>query len=201
MHKVSVIIPYRVDRGYLEQAIQSVKNQTYEGEIELILSQSDNGVSYNLNKGVNKANGSLIKYLCDDDKLTPNCIKDSVEAIEGFDFIHGNAINFWSNGNKQYHRSTKAKPTLKDLKKENTIHGGTLMYRAEVFEQFGMFDETLWTGEEYEFNLRLLSMGAKIGYCNSFLYYYRRHDTQKSLGKGIDQKLRKEEITDRKSVV
>ncbi len=53
--KVSIIIPYKIDRGYLNEAIESVKNQTYKGEIELILSQSNGSVSYNLNQGILKA--------------------------------------------------------------------------------------------------------------------------------------------------
>lgn len=193
MRKVSIIIPYKEDRGYLQQAIDSVYNQTYQGEIELILSQSNEGVSYNLNKGIENATGDYIKYLCDDDMLTPNSINDSVEAIKGFDFIHGNAINLHKD-RKEYHRASVEIPTFKRMKQGNVIHGGTLMYKREVFEDFGDFDETLWTGEEYEFNLRILSMGAKIGYCSKFLYYYRWHENQKSLGRKANQALRTQEI-------
>ena len=193
MRKVTVIIPFNEDRGYLDQAIESVENQTYDGEIELILSRSEHGVSYNLNRGIEQSTGDYIKYLCDDDRLTPNSIKDSVEAIQDYDFIHGNAINFWSN-KKEFWRPRVSNPDFKRLVLGNTIHGGSLMYKREVFDYFGMFDESLWTGEEYEFNLRILSMGAKIGYCNAFLYYYRRHDNQKSLGKKSNQVERTKEI-------
>ena len=41
--KVSVIIPYNKDRGWLNEAIESVNNQTHKN-IELILSQSDKRV-------------------------------------------------------------------------------------------------------------------------------------------------------------
>jgi len=53
------------------------------------------------------------------------------------------------------------------------------MYRREVFEKIGGFNETLNTQEEYEFNLRCLKAGFKIGYCDSVLAIYRRHPTQK----------------------
>jgi GT2 family glycosyltransferase len=68
------------------------------------------------------------------------------------------------------------------------------MYRRDVFERFGYFDETLWTGEEYDFNMMLLSKGATLGYCKAALYVYRRHDEQKSLGKKANQRLRKQAI-------
>ena len=98
--KVTIIIPYNKDRGWLNEAIESVNNQTYRGEIELILSQSDNGVSYNLNEGIRQATGDYIKYLCDDDRLTPNSILDSINSIQGFDFLHGRAVSFFEDGRR-----------------------------------------------------------------------------------------------------
>jgi GT2 family glycosyltransferase len=53
------------------------------------------------------------------------------------------------------------------------------MYRKEVFTKIGSFDESLNTMEEYEFNLRCLRAGFKIGYCDSMVAYYRRHPAQK----------------------
>lgn len=192
--KVSIIIPYNKDRGWLNEAIDSVYKQTYTGQIELIESKSDNGVSYNINRGIELATGDYIKWLPDDDMLTTNCIEDSVKAIEGFDFIHGNALNFFDNGRVEKYKPKLTNPTIKDLVKHNHLHGGTMFYRSDVFERFGLFNESLWTGEEYEYHLRLLSKGASLGYCNEFLFKYRRHDNQKSLGKKQNQGKRQVEI-------
>lgn len=184
---VSIIIPYKEDRGYLEQALDSIHAQTYRGEIEVILSQSDNGVSYNLNNGIKRATGDYIKYLCDDDELTPNSILDSVNAIQGYDFLHGNAVNFFEDGREETYIPPVKDPNLARMILGNVIHGGSLMYRADVFADYGLFDETLTTGEEYDFNMMLLSKGAKLGYCDKPLYRYRRHDQQKSLGVKANQ--------------
>ena len=184
--KVSIIIPFKEDRGWLNNAIDSVYLQTYKGQIELIESKSDGNVSYNLNRGIKKATGEYVKYLCDDDLLTPNSIEDSVRAMEGNDFIHGLAINRFTSGDK-IQKPRLIMPTLTDMLESNVIHGGSLMYRRDVFERFGLFDETIRSAEEYEFNMRIMQAGCKLGYCNEILYIYRRHDEQKSLGKGIDQ--------------
>ena len=184
--KVSIIIPFKEDRGWLNNAIDSVYLQTYKGQIELIESKSDGNVSYNLNRGIKKATGEYVKYLCDDDLLTPNSIEDSVRAMEGNDFIHGLAINRFTSGDK-IQKPRLIMPTLTDMLESNVIHGGSLMYRRDVFERFGLFDETIRSAEEYEFNMRIMQAGCKLGYCNEILYIYRRHDDQKSLGKGIDQ--------------
>lgn len=186
---VSIIIPYVKDRGYLDQAIESVYNQTFKGGIELIESKSNKSVGYNLNRGIEISKGKYIKYLCDDDLLTYNSIQDSVDAMNDNDFIHGNSLAIDSFGNDlMFHRHVgSGSVDVKSMLVSNKIHGGTLMYRRDVFDRFGLFDESLTTGEEYEFNLRLLSLGAKLGHCNRWLYKYRRHHEQKSLGVNANQ--------------
>ena len=181
MELVSVVIPYREDRGWLDTAITSVTAQTYDN-IEMILSQGECGVSENINNGVKRSRGKYIKYLCEDDWLPPNSIEDSVNALKDFDFIHGNATNYFTRDNQQLQKPVYNNPTLTQMLDNNVIHGGSLMYKRSVFERVGLFDENLWTGEEYEFNLRCLYNGLKLGYLDKNLYFYRRHSEQKSIG-------------------
>lgn len=182
--KVSVIIPFNIDRGWLRDAVNSVKAQSY-AQIELIMSKSKNHVGYNLNRGIEKATGDFIKYLCDDDLLTSNSIADSLRTFDenpSAGFIHGRAINFWPDGKTTEYVPKHPHPTAYQMLINNELHGGTLMYRREVFMKYGGFSEKLWTGEEYEFNLRIMSGGVKLAYCDAVLYRYRRHHLQKSLG-------------------
>ncbi len=178
---VSIIIPCNKDRGFLADTVKAAETQTYS-DIEIIISRLNSSVSNNINQGIKKAKGEYIKLCADDDLLTPNCIEDSVKAIDGFDFIHGNAINFRENGAEYPYIPAIKKPTLQDMITMNQMHGGTVMYRRDCFDRFGGFDEKLWCAEEYEFNMRLLYRGCKLNYCDSFLQRYRRHKGQKSLG-------------------
>lgn len=191
--KVSVIIPYNRDRGWLQDAIDSVHNQIYDGEIELILSKSNANKSTNLNKGIELATGDYIKYLDEDDMLTPGSVQHSVKAIEGVDFIHGNAIVLVEPAKElRPFQSTVPIPTAKDLTALNSIYSPTTMYRRELFDKYGGFDESLDTCEEYEFNLRLLSCGCRIGFSTEKLAIYRKHNGNKSTGVGVDQNYRAE---------
>jgi len=180
---VSIIIPYVRDRGYLQLAIESAKRQDYSN-VEIILSQSDRGVSYNLNRGIEKASGQYIKYLCDDDILPLNAISKSIQAITakpGCLALHGMAINFWPNGSQTIHvPAVKEGMTLRNLLSKNHMHGGSLMWHRSVFDLVGNFDETLWTGEEFEFNLRCLANGIQYAYVDAPVYLYRKHTGQKS---------------------
>jgi len=179
---VSIIIPYNKNRGFLKEAIESVEKQTYKN-IELIFSYSEKCVSFNLNRGIEQSSGTYIRYLCEDDILPEDSIENSISAImtEDFDFIHGNSLDFKKDKIIKYVPSI-TNPDIEDLLNENVINGGTVMYHKRVFNKYDMFDENLWTAEEYDFNLKLLSNRARLGYCNKFLYKYRLHPKQKSIG-------------------
>ena len=174
--KVTVIIPYKKNRGWLDQAIASVPK-----DCQLILAKGDGNKSQNFNKVLNQVKGDFIRVLDEDDMLTESCIDSSLNAIEGYDFIHGNALQMYSDSEHgrliPYIPPVKY-PTLSDLLEKNVIHNMTTMYRREVFEKLGGYDETLKWGEDYEFHLRCLSKGMKIGYCDAFLCYYRIHADQ-----------------------
>jgi len=176
--EVSIIIPYNIDRGWLKDAVASVPDT-----VQLILSQGEGNWPQNFNKALHQAEGAYIKYLHEDDMLTPNCIEDSVRAIkeQRVDFIHGDAIQLsQSSGNRIIWKPKVLFPTLQQLLTKNTIHSATTMYRREVFDKVGLFNETdqVRSFEEYEFNIRCLQMGMRIGYCPSTLAIYRRHPNQ-----------------------
>ena len=176
--RVTVIIPYNKDRGWLKDAISSIPDG-----VQLLLSKGDGHWGQNFNKVLPQAEGDYIRWLHEDDMLTPNSVNDAVDAIEtqGSDFIHGNAIELHMNsGISNIWKPKKTNITLKDLLQKNFIHSATLLYKREVFDKVGGFDESAktFTLEEYEFNLRCLKAGLKLGYCNSELAIYRRHNEQ-----------------------
>lgn len=182
--KVSVIIPYDRDRGYLKRAIKSVKDQTYE-DIELILSEGPGNCAVNFNNGVRKAKGELIRKLDSDDYLPLDSIEKSVAGMKDYDFTHGNAYILSKDKIVPYISPCKH-PTARDLFESSTLHEITVMYRADVFDRFGLFDDSIEQAQTYEFHLRILSKGAKIGYINEYLVYYRRHNDQLSYGSAKD---------------
>jgi len=194
--KVSVIIPFNRDRGWLKDAIESVYNQTYEGEIHLLTSDKVNPethkgftVSQNINEALKHPHcqGEYEKFFAEDDLLTPICIEASVNAIieQGCDFLHGNVFNRKNGANYPYYPTHKF-PTLETLIPQCYVHGLSLFYKLPLLKGVG-FDENLTTGEEWNLNLSLLKQGKKMGYVDKFLGIYRHHDEMKSLGKEADQ--------------
>ena len=185
--KFAIIIPYKVNRGWLDKALKTSNKQKLEEphEILIVESQSDNTVGYNINEGF-KALGEkvdFVRFLCEDDELTYTSVQDSIDYFNEhpeIDFFHSCAKTIDENGNEIGEYIPTHTPINADqLARKNYIHGGTVVYRAKCFEAHE-WDVDAWTGEELEYNLRLLANGFKLGYNKCFTYRYRRHDAQKS---------------------
>ena len=178
-YRVSVIIPFNRDRGWLADAVNSVPKYC-----QLILSKGDGNWPQNFNKALPMVEGEYIKWLHEDDMLTPNSIADSVACLDdtGADFIHGDAIEIKEGRvGQRIYKPPITIPNVQDLLFRNSLHSSTMMYRKSVFDRLGGLDESpdIDALEEYEFNLRCLKAGLKIAYCPHTLSIYRRHPQQK----------------------
>ena len=104
---VSVCVPTYNGERYIQEALQSIKNQSYKN-IEVIISDDDSqdnslqivqefkkkvgfpvhifnhepsGIGANWNNCIRNANGNFIKFLFQDDVLGPACIEVQIRAI------------------------------------------------------------------------------------------------------------------------
>lgn len=64
---------------------------------------------------------------------------------------------------------------------------GTPMYRYEVFEQIGFFDEVLVRNQDDDFNFRVTQAGGKIFYCHEISIRYYVRGNMKNLWKQFQQ--------------
>jgi glycosyltransferase involved in cell wall biosynthesis len=178
--EVSIIIPYREERGFLAEAVASAENQTgfiLNKDYEIILQKGEYRLGKNVNDGVAKAKGKYIKILADDDLLTPNCLLDLwTKAEEGFDFVCADAIDFGFTEGDLYHESV-IPLTVGELGNYNSIHGGTVLYLKSAMPPW---DEQMWCAEEYEMTLRMADMGLRFGYINKIVSHYRIHGLSKT---------------------
>lgn len=181
---ITIIIPFDKDRGFLNEAVKSAENQVFNGNYEIITAGSPLSQAKNINIALKKARGKYIKILHEDDRLTEDCLQVLFDNVEDNDFICANAQNF---GNNCEIFKSECPANLQTFVFYNTIHGGTTMYRKDMLKEVGGYDTSLWTGEEYELHLRLLSKGYKLGYVNATVYEYRIHPDQKSLGANVNK--------------
>ena len=132
--RVSVVVPYDKDRGYLENCIRSIKAQTHP-DIELIEVHSPRSVVCNFNKGLHEATGEFIKVVGEDDWLPPDSVESLVKGIGDAAWICANATNVELDGPWTERPDSL---TFADMLTRNRIHMGTTMYRTDVLKEIVM---------------------------------------------------------------
>ena len=177
---VTIIIPRLAGRrdDYFKQAVQSVKDQTYQN-IELIIAESDKSEAENIKDGLEQSKGDIIHILHDDDCLPVYSVELAAKHIKNYDFIHGKA---WLSNGQIY--TPPLTITIEDELKRTHLHNATMYYRRELFDI-----PYIW---EVDFHIRNLARGKKLGYCLFILANYRLHSGQ--LGLNPERKKWKQEI-------
>lgn len=165
----------------MSQAIRSVIKQT--GVDVEILRGGGGSLGHNVNKLVKKAKGKYIKVLADDDILwDPISLDILTETMEAnnWDWIRGGAVNFHGDLFELSRHKPPETITLASMLERNQIHGGGTMYRRDLWNRFGGWDESLPYSEEYDFHLKLLKNNTKQGRTLAMVHGYRIHGANKS---------------------
>ena len=191
---ISVIIPYIEDRGFLNEALESLHRQSYQN-FEIVFAQGDYLQGVNINRGLKRARGEYIKILHDDDTLPPNSLRDLRQGIGNFDWCCGDMETFGTPEYCDAQAYTGRIPVLSMMINKNQVYGGTTLYKKSVLinVEVGGYNEKLWTGEEYELHLRLLRDGYSVTYIPKIVHRYRLHQANKSYNLTYGKKMERAE--------
>lgn len=190
--KISIITVVWNNKDTIEEAIESVLNQTYnnieyiivdgestDGTVDIIksfgdkitkfISEPDNGLYDAMNKGVSLATGDVIGFLNADDMLNSD---DCIEAIatefqsEELDVVYGDKIYVDPDDTDKLLRYWKAGEFDKSNYKKGwmTPHLSTYIKRS-LYEKYGGFRQDFKIAADYELMLRFIYKNdAKIKY-------------------------------------
>lgn len=168
-----------------------------------VLQQKNSGPAAARNLGIAQARGALIAFIDADDVWMPGKLSTQVNYLQSHPstFIVFGGFQRWlaepdggitvpkSNSfpsaprSLKPHSSVDPSPTLlaqpsgwiyTDLLLDSVVHIITAVVRKPVFDTVGMFDESLATGEDYDFWLRA-SRQFKIDQLAKCVAYYRIH--------------------------
>lgn len=200
---------------YLESAIRSILYQSFE-EFELIIvddGSSDNsesivkqlmlsdsrvkyfknkinlGLPKSLNHGIKKSKGQFITWTSHDNiffKHALTVLYESLIAHEA-DFVYSNCDVIDQNAKKCGFLNSKP---VEHLLFGNIVHA-CFIYKREIHEQIGFYDENLTLIEDYDFWLRCAKHFKMIN-IDKVLYQYRLHEG--SLTHSIANNVRKKTI-------
>lgn len=185
---VSIITPSFNKGPYIEETIQSIRNQTYKNIEHIVtdagstdetisvlerytndlqwISEPDRGQSDAINKGWRMAQGEIIAYLNADDTYLPDAVESAVAFFEKHPDIHmvyGDGIitdEFGNNARtiRSGEFNVKALVFCQD-----TIFQPSVFLRREVFDTIGDVDVDLHLAMDLDYWLRI-ALVYKTGY-------------------------------------
>ena len=197
---VSIVIPYFNHKFFIEELLESIRNQNYK-KIETILiddgstdgsnkilkslqkkynfllvTQKNCGVCSALNVGINLAKGEFIKPIASDDILLQNQIKDQVDTIKktSHDVIAGGVTLIKKNSKVlNYLKPRKlGKILFEDIIFNNPVYAPSIFFRASSFVKYGKFEEHNPI-DDFSILLQMASQNAAIYNYNKNWAFYR----------------------------
>lgn len=206
--KVSVIIPVYNGEKYINQAIESVLQQTYTNyEIIVVddgstdnskqilspyfdkikyIYQKNQGVATARNKGLEIATGNYIAFLDQDDYFLPNKLESQLQKIVKKPYL-GMIIGGWQIVDQKGKGKTAVQPWLKLLNlntEELVIYKpvflGAMLFRRNWLEKVGKFNIKLIQTPDVELVLRLAVQNCRADWDRQIVVCYRQHDKNAS---------------------
>lgn len=201
--KVSVIIPCYNLGEYLNDAVDSVLDQTFS-DFEIIIiddgsndlttaetvkSQTDKdsristyrtqnrGLSNTRNFGIKKAKGKYIMTLDADDKISPFYLEKAVKILDQgeYDIVSPWIKCFGMEDTEIKHEDGK----LETLLAKNIVTSSSL-YKKQVWEKVGGYDPGFTRFGDWDFWIRASIKGYKWTNLKEFLFFYRMRPNSNS---------------------
>lgn len=199
MKKVSIVLPVYNGEETIDAAIKSILEQTYEcfeliavndcstddskkiienyaaqdSRVRLIDNPRNMKLPRSLNIGFDNACGDYYTWTSDDNILLPGMLDRLVKELDQnteTGMVYSNYTNIDENGEKiNYVELGQAD----ELAVSNPI-GACFLYRKEIAERVGSYDENLFLAEDYDYWIRIYKE-TKISHIDDNLYLYRRH--------------------------
>jgi glycosyltransferase involved in cell wall biosynthesis len=193
--RVSVVIPFRDQGRYLEEAVASVRASTYPNvEIVVVddgsldpaskavfraveakkLSQSNRGLAAARNRGIAAAEGTMVLPLDADDLIHPLYIETAVAALGrdpdlAYVSCYTRAFGLFDGA------FVPVGPVPDVMLYLQTFGSCTNLYHKRVLEQVGGYDERMIAYENWDLLITLAKHGLVGDVLPLELFWYRRH--------------------------
>lgn len=201
---ISVIMPVYNCASYIEEAVESVLNQTVinfefiiiddastddtanilkkitDSRIKLIFKVKNQGVSSAINDGLRLAKGKYIARMDGDDITVNNRFEKQVAILENNPniFICGSWVQYLGGNNEVLEFKEIHSDIITELLLSCSMCMGTSMFRRKELSHY-FFDETKKSGEDYDFWSKVAWFGEFYN-IQEVLLLYRVHPNQAS---------------------
>jgi len=204
--KISIITPTFNSVEYIKQCIDSVKsnegynlthiicdNNSADGTQNICLAGSkfstmiykggsDIGPANAINKCLASIDSGIVGWLNSDDYYSPGAIDRAISLFKRnsqLKILYGHGVHISSTGIKLGSYPTLPPTTsIKNFFDGSFICQPTVFFRAEVFNEIGLLDESLKTAFDFDLWIRIFKKYRRnqIGFINTIQAYSRLHD-------------------------
>lgn len=165
------------------------KTSARDPRVRLLTTERNLGPGAARNRALNAATGEWVAIVDSDDIIHPERLERMIAAAEnaGVDAIADDLLHFSDEGGMTTTLLAPFEPDVPasisiDLFVRSNTSGTSLpplgylkpLFRREAIRHLA-YDETVRVGEDYDFLLRFLLDGGKLGVLSEPLYLYRRH--------------------------
>lgn len=197
---VSVIIPTRNRRHFLDVQLVALAQQIYDGELEVVIADNGStdgtpehivghplrdrlnmrwvdaseqqGVSYARNIGAEHASGDLLLFCDDDDRVHENWISSLIEFLDtGYDVVGSGVELHTMNPDRQLQPQQPQQAPQPSY--APALSGCSLACRAPVYRKLDGMDPTWESNEDVHFGWRAHRDGFRVGFLPDALVGYR----------------------------
>lgn len=200
MPKISIVLPTYNGEKYIRESIDSVLRQTIkdweliivndcsndgtqaiideyarkDARIKVINNKINRKLPAALNIGFSKATGKYLTWTSDDNFYYDNAL----EKLS--DFLDENQDSYMVCSDMQWINEQGMDLKLDTIYDNqriiyNDCVGASFMYRREILNELGGYDEAFFLVEDYEYWFRIRLKYGRIDYINEKLYCYRLH--------------------------
>ncbi|MFP4514862.1 MAG: glycosyltransferase [Parcubacteria group bacterium] len=201
--QISIIIPIYNAEKYLEKLIESLLNQNYEGDFEIItvnnnssdkskeildrykdkivyLEQNEIASSYvSRNVGIKKSKGDILAFIDADCIADKSWLKNGEKSMKekNADLVGGEVKFYFSKKPKlaEYFDSIAHFQFKKTAKNQHSVGGGNLIVKKEIFNKIGLFPNVK-SGGDFQWTNKAYNAGYKLIYSEDVIVY---HPTRK----------------------
>jgi len=224
--KISVVLPLYNGEQFLNQAIDSLINQTFKDfeliivddastdsslkiarslkdkRIKILLNKANQGLSKTLNQGIKAAKASVIARMDQDDISSPHRLKIQLqELITGKYCLLGTCyqdIDHKGQTIKKIRRLCSSSDLKKSLLTNTYFCHGSLMFKKNIWQKVNGYDSRFDYAEDYDFISRIaLISGCKLGNIPKILYSHRVNPLGMSLSHQHKQQTARDKISKR----
>jgi len=178
--------PILVDDGSTKKETHEILEATicHDPRIQILRSRStkSSGISAATNRGIQHASGDYILFLDHDDRLAPEAIQTTIDALAidpDIDIVYSDR-DMLSVENKRFMHLMKPDWSPENLYSGNYIFH-MMCYRKQLLEKAGNLRSEYDGSQDYDLILRCMEFQPKVKHIPKILYHWRQHEQSVAL--------------------